>query len=531
MGPLGNAVRIAACFGASAVALYGQCDGQAPYDCAVAFVQKQEFDRALRILDGILAKAPADLRALNLSGIALTGAGKIEKADERFRQALKIDPRFYPSLKNLAVNEFTLKHFDTAKLAFEEFLRASPSDEVAHVSLGEIAFRRKDMKAALLHYEQSRTRVDQSPVAALHYAECLATAGRTTDAIAALAPLPATDPDIQFEAGVVLGKAGAFREAAKAFALAKAGTASPYTAAYNQILMLIRATDYSGAIDLFSELTRQGLRRAELYNLISEAHLKSGRIEQAYNSLRTATELEPEAEDNYVDLAGICLDYENYDLGLEIVDIGLRRLPKSYRLRLHHGVMLAQKGLAEESERDFELAGALSPTESLPYAALAMAWMQRGETERAVRVLRDRVKRNPRDFMLPYILGIALVRSGAEPRNPMGVEARSAYETSIRLNPRFSRAHAELGKLLLKGGDVAGSIAQLQQAVELDPDDGAAAYQLAQAYRKKGDNGRSQEMLSRVTRLRDRKEGLDANAEMKRIVREGVASAAPSVAR
>jgi predicted Zn-dependent protease len=529
MRPLGNTIRIAAWLAAPVV--FAQCQGAASYDCAVALVQKQEFRAAIHVLDEMLAKTPGDLRALNLAGIALTGAGDLARANQRFSQALRLNPRFYPSLKNRAVNEFTLNQIDAAQLGFEELLRASPSDDVAHLYLGEIAFRRKNPKLALAHYEQSRARVEQSPVALLHYADCLATAGRKSEAVSALAQVPSDDADVQFEAGVILERAGAFQEAAKSFGIAKAGTGSPYTAAYNQTLMLIRAGEYANAIALFSELTKQGVRRAELYNLISEAYLKSGQIEQAYNALRTATELEPDAEDNYVDLAGICLDYENYDLGLEIVDIGLRHLPKSYRLRLHRGVMLAQKGLTEESERDFEAAGALSPNQSLPYAALAMAWMQRGETARAVQVLRDRAKRNPRDFMLPYILGIALIRSGAEPRNPIGIEAKTAFENSIRLNPKFSRAHAELGKLLLKAGEVDASVQQLKNAVALDPNDGAAAYQLAQAYRKKGDNVRAQEMLSRVTKLRDRKEGIDESAELKRIVREGVASAAPSVAR
>jgi hypothetical protein len=38
-------------------------------------------------------------------------------------------------------------------------------------------------------------------------------------------------------------------------------------------------------------------------------------------------------------------------------------------------------------------------------------------------------------------------------------------------------------------------------------------------------------MLARVTRLRDQKEGIDPGAEMKRIVREGAASANRTVSQ
>jgi tetratricopeptide (TPR) repeat protein len=500
------------------------CRGAAIYDCAVSLVQAQQFQPAVVALERFLAQSPQDLKALNLLGIALTGAGQIEKANSRLRQALKINPRFYPALKNLAINEFTLNRHEESKASFERVLKNAPDDDVAHLYLAEIAFAKKDFDAALRHYEKTRARVAQNPPATLHYAECVAQSGRAMDAAKALSSLAPDDSESQFRAGLILGKSGAYLDAAKSFGLARKNYSDPYTAGYDETLMLIRGGEYGRAITVSEELFQNGLRRAELYNLVSEAYLKTGQIERAYNSLRTATELEPEAEDNYIDLAGICLDYENYDLGLEIVDIGLRHLPNSFRLHLHRGVMLAQKGLTQESEKDFEAASSLSPEKSLPYAALGMVWMQRGDTAKAAEVLRDRVRKHPDDYMLPYILGIALIRSGAEPGSESGAEAKRAFEASARLNQKFGRAHTELGKLLLKGGDINGAVAELEMAVTLDGKDGAAAYQLAQAYRRKGDTASAQRMLARVTKLRDQKEGIDPGAEMKRIVREGAAS-------
>src|SRR5438067_12866237 len=77
------------------------CGGATPYDCAVSLVQKQQFQSAIAILDKLVVQSPQDLKALNLLGIALTGAGQIEKANTTLRQALKINPRFYPAWKTL----------------------------------------------------------------------------------------------------------------------------------------------------------------------------------------------------------------------------------------------------------------------------------------------------------------------------------------------------------------------------------------------------------------------------------------------
>jgi tetratricopeptide (TPR) repeat protein len=113
---------------------------------------------------------------------------------------------------------------------------------------------------------------------------------------------------------LILGRAEAYAPAAGFFASSRKRYSDPYLAGYNQLLMLIRGKSYPDAVQLFHELIAQGYQRAELYNLISEAYLKTDRVQDAYDALRTATRLEPEAEDNYVDLASVCLEYEDYPL-------------------------------------------------------------------------------------------------------------------------------------------------------------------------------------------------------------------------
>jgi tetratricopeptide (TPR) repeat protein len=159
--------------------------------------------------------------------------------------------------------------------------------------------------------------------------------------------------------------------------------------------------------------------------------------------------------------------------------------------------------------------------------ALGLAWMERGDTAKAVEVLRARVKSNANDFMLFYILGVALSRSDAE----LGDETKAAFEASVRLNPRFSPARAQLGKLLLGSGDIGGAVEQLETAVKLDPENATAAYQLGQAYRRLGDAARAQEMLARVVKLRHQKDEVDWNDEMKHLIRAGAASGEHPVAK
>ena len=506
--------------------------GPTAYECAVAQVTRQDFAGAIRSLDEVLGAAPRDLKALNLLGIALTGAGRVDEANRRFQQAISLDPTFYPALKNLAVNELARGRYAESQRHFEQVLKLAPADDVAHVHLAEIHFKKKELAAALGHYEKAGARVAQDPAWTLHHARCLLEQGRANDAVAVLDRLPPPDADAQFQAGVLLGQANASASAAAFFGRARAGYRDPYAAAYNQILMLNRAGQAGEALRVAEGLVAERTQPAELYRLMAEAYVDQGRIKEAYDALRTATRLEPQNEELYLDLAGICVDHDNFDLGLEIVDVGLGHRPDSLALRLQRGVMLAMKSQLAQAEAEFDRAREMAPQAAAPYVALAMAWMQTGRTEKAVEVLRERGRAGDKSAVVPYMLAVAILRSGADPAGPAGAEAVAALESSVRLDPGFPGSRAELGKLLLKRGAVEPAIRQLEKAVALDPQNPAPAYALAQAYFKTGAKDRAEKLMSQVSRLNARQREGNADDELRRmvvrIVREGTAPASPA---
>jgi predicted Zn-dependent protease len=498
----------------------------AAYDCALSLVERGEFGAAIRALDQVLTSSPGDLRALNLLGIALTGTGKTAEARAKFTEAVRRDPTFYPARKNLAINEFNEGHHAEARRHLDEVLKSAPDDEVSHLYVGEIEFGRKAYAAAIPHYEKAGARVTQNPLWLLDYATCLLDQHRNAQAIELLERLP-DDPKLGFDAGVILARAGAHREAARFFGSARSG-ADARAAGYNQTLMLVEAGDYDAAIAVAEDLLSHGAEAADLYNLLARAHAKAGHIKEAYDALRTATRLEPENEENYVDLAAICVDHQNYDLGLEIIDIGLKYRPGSALLHLQRGVVLAMRAELGPAEQEFDAAHRLAPDQPAPFAGLAMIWMQTGQTQKAVDVLRTEAQRRKGDHVVPYIFAVALVRSGVDPASAEAGEALDALRASIRANPDFAPARSELGRLLLKRDDPDGAVEELEKAVALDAGSTAAIYNLAQAYRKKGDKTRAADLLARLSKLNAQERGDDPTADLKRmvvrIVREGSSS-------
>jgi tetratricopeptide (TPR) repeat protein len=499
--------------------------GSTPYDCALQYLSRHNPSAAIHSINEVLQQDPQNLKALNLLGIALTESGHIDEANTSFRRALEIDAGFIPARKNLAVNEFDQRRLPESASDLTLVLKSSPADPIAHIYLGEIDFQNKNFALALPHYEKAGARVASNALWTLHYAHCLAAKGRVDQAARVLRALPPDDGDDRFQGGLILGQAGAYSAAAALFASARKTYRDPYVAGYNELLMLIRAENYAEAIQLFNQLVSEGDSRAELYNLASEAYRKSGDIKNAYDSLRAATRLEPTTEENYLDLAALCLDEESYDVGLEVLDVGLHYVPNSYRLYVQRGFMLVMRGRMEEAEKEFQTASSLAPDKSLPYIALGEVWMQAGQAQRAADMLRPKIAAPGTDFLTPYVFAEALIRSGAETGTPAEADAIRALEKSIQLNPKYSHSHAELGKLLFKQGEVDRAIPELKTAAELDPNDSGPFFWLGQAYRKKGEKAKADEMLARVAQLHTPEHEMDMNKELRRLVKQETASA------
>jgi tetratricopeptide (TPR) repeat protein len=355
----------------------------------------------------------------------------------------------------------------------------------------------------------------------LEYARACVAANQPQDAINALKKFPDTaDPAAHFQAGVVLAGLDQFEAAAGHFRRAMDGLENPYDAGYNLALSYIKSKHMNLAVGAGEELIRRGYKKPELYNLLSQAFEQSGRTKEAYSALRTATELDPTDETNYLDLMGLCLDHQNWDLSLEIAGIGLAKVPGSYRLHLHRGAVLAMRTDYENAAKDFAAAIQAAPDKTLPYVALALVKMQTNATDEAITILRERRKAAAPDYLIDWFLGEALNRSGVTTGTPAEQEAVEALQESVRLNPRVGQARVLLGKFLLKRGDANGAIEQLTRALEIDPTDSSAMYQLAQAYRKRGDAERAGELFAKVS-----KEKADAREQFNqrnlvRIIRE-----------
>ena len=494
---------------------------QTDYTTAAADVKEGRAAQAIPLLEGILSASAGDLKARNLLGIAFLNTGRNEEAATQFKKALQTDPGFHPALKNLAVAEIALGRQQEAKLHFTQLLKASPNDPVAHLYLGEIGFAEHRYAEAVAHYLQSGGMHLKDPAVTLHFAKSALESKQPQAAELALEQLPGDAAQLNFDAGVLLSEAKRFDAAARHFQLAQNGYPDPYQVGFDLTLIYVNGGNYTAAIRTGEHLAKQ-YRKGELYNLLSRAYEASGKTQEAYDALRTATELDPQDENNYIDLMSLTVAHENWELSLEISDIALSHIPASGRVHLLRGAVFAMQGRLDDASREFLDAARLDTQSSLPSVALALLRLDMKQPAEAAEVLRARRAQNTKDYRVDWYLAEALNQQGAEPGTAAEREAMEALGEAVRLNPAVAGPRVLLGKMLVKRGEPDRAAREFEAALKLQPNEVTAAYQLALIYRKAGNAKRAEELMAMVGKAASAPEqNANNQRELVKIIREG----------
>jgi tetratricopeptide (TPR) repeat protein len=212
---------------------------------------------------------------------------------------------------------------------------------------------------------------------------------------------------------------------------------------------------------------------------IAYAHLNQG--ERSVHALWQAANLAPGEEEHWLNLTRELMELNRHPEAIKAVQSGLAANPKSYALHLRLGATYIAAGRYPEAESVFrELVAAGDP---LPtgYIGLAQVLMRTGRAEEAATELGDAENKLGPKFLISYFRGLAFDRA-AKP-----AEAMAAFREAVQLNSNSAEAHFNLGKVELAQGQVHEAIAELQEALRLDPGDRQSMRLLSQAYRRVGD--------------------------------------------
>ena len=452
----------------------GACAGQANDSIAQikSLLRNGNAAEADHRCDLALRRFPRNAALWTLKGLASDSLHKTGRALKAYYSALAIDREYLPALEGAAQDEFRMRSQKAVPL-LERAEKVRPTDSTIQAMLGTLAYLRHDCRKAVVYFERIPAVPEWSIGTLQEYGTCL---GRLEDWTRATAVLSS----------------------------ALGGEPSNDELRYNLAVAEFQTGQFSSVIETLNPLLTRDPPDPESLGLAAEACESLFDTPRAVDLLKKGIAAYPENPEFYVAFANLSLTHSSFQVGVDVVNAGIARLPREASLHFARGILFLEMGEYEKSEKDFDLVEAFDPETPVGPAAGALAKLELHQFKEAERMARAQLANRADDAYLNYVLAEAIRSQGASPDSGEFREALASAEKAVKLQPNLASARLVLSRLYMQSGNFDKAAAQAQEAARLAPDNVPIMYNLILATNR---TGRAEQIPQLVKRLNELKEG------------------------
>nr|WP_285288975.1 tetratricopeptide repeat protein [Alloacidobacterium dinghuense] len=438
-----------------------------------SLIRAQQYSAALDATRSALHEDPRNYRLWTVEGIVLSIQGQRPAALTAFDRALSFSPTYPAALKGKA--EILYQTQDKRAIpVLKEILSADPRDETAHEMLAVLETKQGDCDIANQHFLASTDAMKDHPGSLEAYGYCLVQTKQPEKAVPVFEQLMALHPE---------------------------STDTKYDLAVAQV----EAGRYSDAVKVLEPFLQADSPDSDLLSLASEAYEGLGNTPKAVELLRQAIVLSPTAASYYVSFATLCLDHESFQVGIDMLDAGLKRISDDPSLYIARGLLYAQLAQYDQAEADFRKAEQLDSAQSLSAYGIDLAEIAKNNLDQALLEVRSQLKAHPESPQLHFMLAKLLFEQRTATDNVVSDEAIKAAEEALKLKPDMVGARDLLADIYIRSGQYNLAIEQSRASLRYFPSDQSAMYHLIIALRHSGPEGQ-REVQQWVKQLSDLKQ-------------------------
>jgi tetratricopeptide (TPR) repeat protein len=222
------------------------------------------------------------------------------------------------------------------------------------------------------------------------------------------------------------------------------------------------------AIEIYRRILEEDPSRHPVRINLAELLFRGGRLDEAYAHYRVLADVQGYREVSLTVIGYIQLKQGRPEAALETFGALLRENPGDietmYRVAYCHE-LLEQWGQAAAIYEAI-LARRADAWRALEY--LAQTYIERGQEAQALRIVEDRVERDPREARLLLVYGKILLQL----RRPAAAVA--VLRKAVRIAPRDGELHFTLGAAYEQLGDIDRAARHLRRSISIDPEDDRA---------------------------------------------------------
>ncbi len=392
-----------------------------------------------------------------------------------FRQAIERDPREPQFYFRLAALYTQLQRFHDAQKALQELLRIRPAYADAYLLLGRVAQEQGDHALAEKHLRHYLKLRPGNPEGLWRLGTSLSAEEKYREAEPLLQQALKKNPNLggaHYTLGVLYSRRGKDLGAKSQLEAATQLLPENAKAYYELGTVLVRLNDQADAEADFRKALELDPGYAEAHYALGSLLRQSGREAEASQVLG------------------------EYDR-LSSVALGNRERSRRISAYFWEVKDLLEQDRLDEAEAKLGQILELEPQNDLAYYRLGQIFYLRHEYERALE--KARVALSRKEFEPTYYMLEAMCLERLE----RDAEAATAYGRLLSLVD-YADAYLALGRLELRGGNIAKAVAELRRAVALEPQDPEMRVALAEALEKVGDRTESRKQRAEAEALRSR---------------------------
>lgn len=458
-----------------------------------AQIRSQQYDRALKSLQTALHRSPGDFQLWTLEGVCRGLQGDDKGALLAFDHAIQLAPDYTPALRGEV--EILYRRGDKRAIPLlRRMLKSDPGDTTGQEMLGTLEAHSGDCGSAMAHFAASKDTLANHPASLEAYGYCLFKLNRPADAIPIFRQLIPMLP----------------------------GSTYPR---YDLAVLLMAEHDSKEAAEVLEPLLTPDQADPDVLSLASQAYEATGDTPRAVALQRQAIVANPTDASNYVLFAILCLAHDSFQVGIDMLNAGIKRISGNSSLYLSRGVLNVQLGEFSKAEADFKMAEQLDRSHNISLYAGDLTYLQRNDPEMVSAHVREQLKAHPRDPLLRLLLAQLIMMKGPAPNSVEFKEALQNAQTAARIKPDLVEAHDQLAGMYMNLGRFNEAIAECRIALHYDPSNETAMYHLVISERRAGrDKGELQPLVKRLAELHQESLRRETDRKRYRLVEDNASS-------
>jgi protein O-GlcNAc transferase len=468
-------------------------DAGATLKLALAYSQLHDYAKSVQmfqLLDQAKSNPPQTLapEAAIAYAAALTATAEPAAAQKQLEAALATSPdsaALHDALGALLAQQ---QHYDEAGAQFQRAISLDSALALAHYHLGSVFLNQGHPAEAVTELTQANSLAKENTEYVLQLGRALRANNQDEQALTVLRHAMTVDPasvDAKYELALTLQSNDNAREALPIFEQVVTARPQDFAALTNLGLALVQTGDAKGGISVYVRALALNAQSATLREDLGVAYLQQSDLNHAMEQFRAGLIVEPDNPQLHYDL-GLALKLKDNPTAAvtefeqaEKLDPQLPDPP--YTL----GVLYMQLGRFPEARAELEKATALRPDNGEAWSTLGNVYKETDEPQKGDAALRRAIELLPNQPSPHISLAAILIQQG-DSAGAAAERKKAADLSRIAVSRQRANFALDSGRTLLKRGQVADALVQLQSAVDADPTYAEAHSVLADALDRQG---------------------------------------------